>query len=97
MCHRENLTICGPRDHVQMVFSHWIRAANKTAKGEAPTHQTLRSQAKLPASARLCILPRKGGMDRVAPRHTTAWRRHRVHNMSPGCRLPATLTEDSQQ
>jgi hypothetical protein len=38
----------GPRDHVQMVFSHRIRAANKTAKGEAPTHQTLRKLGKAP-------------------------------------------------
>src|SRR5579859_5415592 len=48
ICHRENPTICGPRDHVHIVFSHRIRPANKKAKGEADTHQTFKNLGKAP-------------------------------------------------
>src|SRR5215467_10792159 len=48
MCHSANPTICGPRHHVQMVFSQRIRAPNKKLKGEAKTHQILRKLGKAP-------------------------------------------------
>lgn len=47
MCMRLNPTICGPRAHVQTVFSQAIRTARRIASGEKHNQQTFNQSGKL--------------------------------------------------
>ena len=75
-----------PRDHVQIVFSQSIRAANKNANGEADTHQTLRKLGKAPAICIAAFQPAR-----------VSWRERAIAQVcacrSPKCWRSRTLSE----